>query len=310
MYAEMLKSETVENAVIQKFKLKDRWEKKFNVDARVALESVTQVSVDKKSGLIRLQYTDEDPELTAKIANSFHEELQTLLTNIGVSEAQQRKKYFEIQLGKTKADLSKAEISLREQQAASGLASIDAQTQAALTGVATLRAQIFAMEVELQSKLASVTQEHPDIKRLQADIAIRKSQLAKYELGNANGKSSDVKLSANNLAAVRAYRELKFHETLYGALVQQYHVASADAAKEAPLIQQIDPALTPERKSSPRRAVITIVMFLLSGLLSTAYVVAKSLYQRTTLDPKALDRFTELRNAWKIRRKARAVQSS
>jgi uncharacterized protein involved in exopolysaccharide biosynthesis len=58
---------------------------------------------------------------------------------------------------------------------------------------------------------------------------------------------------------LRTLRQFKFNETLYELLVKQFELAKLDEARDAVVIQVIDRAVTPERKSRPKRAVIVIL---------------------------------------------------
>jgi uncharacterized protein involved in exopolysaccharide biosynthesis len=300
MYVDMIKSESVQNAVVEENGLMDLYKAKRRIDGRSLLNVNTAIVSDRKSGLIRISYTNEDPVLAAKVTNSYVSQFQKLLTRISVTEAQQRKSYYEQQMVKTKDALSKAEIDLKALQGKSGLVSVDVQTQTAISAVASLRAQILTMEVEVQAKRAFATDNNPDLRRLINDLNTRKHQLAKLEAGQSS--SDSVKVESSNLAAVRAFRELKYQEALHGALVQQYHISIADVARDGPLIQQIDIATPPEKKSSPKRAQITIFAFLLSIFLSVGYVLIRNFLRTRSEDEDFLNMVQILRQAWSFKR--------
>jgi uncharacterized protein involved in exopolysaccharide biosynthesis len=106
MYVSMLKSESVEDAVIQKYGLLQEYHKKYYYDARRKLEWYTTIDGSKKDGLIRLEFEDRNPERAAEIANGYIEILRTLSQHLAITEAAQRRVVFEQQLDKTKNDLA------------------------------------------------------------------------------------------------------------------------------------------------------------------------------------------------------------
>jgi uncharacterized protein involved in exopolysaccharide biosynthesis len=78
------------------------------------------------------------------------------------------------------------------------------------------------------------------------------------------------------LEYLRALREMKYHDMLFEVLSKQYEAAKIDEAKEAPVIQVVDPAIPPDRKSGPPRALITILTTVLSAIAGAVLVLAFS----------------------------------
>ena len=60
------------------------------------------------------------------------------------------------------------------------------------------------------------------------------------------------------------YRRMKIQETVYELLNQQYELARIQEAKEIPTVNVIDPANLPEKKSSPARLPIIVLLTVLS----------------------------------------------
>ena len=107
LYVAMLKSRTVADDLIAKYKLREMWEEKNVTDTRKTLADVTRVSAGK-DGLITVEYDDESPERAAQIANDYVAELQKLTQTLAVTEAAQRRLFFEQQLKKVNSDLAVA----------------------------------------------------------------------------------------------------------------------------------------------------------------------------------------------------------
>lgn len=105
----MLKSRSVLDRIIDRFKLMELYDVKYRVDARKALEGVLEVKSDKKSGIITISVEDKDPQRAADMANAFVEELKNLTKGLAVTEASQRRLFYEEQLKDAKESLLKAE---------------------------------------------------------------------------------------------------------------------------------------------------------------------------------------------------------
>ncbi|MCA0212299.1 MAG: hypothetical protein LCH79_03880 [Proteobacteria bacterium] len=300
LYVGLLKTDTVANALINRFKLKDRYEEDTLVNTRRELARNVRIAVDRKSTLISVEADDTDAAFAAQLANAYAEELRTLMGRIAVTEAQQRRAFFEQQMTKAKDELARAELAVRQAQDKGGLVSVDAQTQTLIGAAAQIRGQIVAREVQLQALRPYAGPDNPELRRLLSELSSLQAQLARMEGGNGaqrNGKGD----AQAALANVRLYRELKYQEAIYSAMLQQFQLAKADEARDAPLLQQVDVATAPDRKSKPRRAFIVLgcaAAGLLAGLMLA--FVRRSLRQMRE-DPATTGRWAALASAWRLR---------
>ncbi|MFN5179549.1 Wzz/FepE/Etk N-terminal domain-containing protein, partial [Limnohabitans sp.] len=110
-YVAFMKSNAVKDALIDRFKLMELWKAPTRTDARLALGGVRITS--GKDGLMSVEVDDKDPQFAAELANAHVEELQKLLTRLAVTEAQQRRVFFEQQLFQAKDSLTAAEQALK-----------------------------------------------------------------------------------------------------------------------------------------------------------------------------------------------------
>ncbi|MBX3657257.1 MAG: hypothetical protein KF740_02355 [Ramlibacter sp.] len=302
LYVGLLKTDSVANAVIKRFKLQDRYEQKTLVNTRKELADNVRVSADRKSTLISIEADDKDPDFAAQLANAYAEELRTLMGRIAVTEAQQRRTFFEGQMGKAKDEFIKAELAVKQAQEAGGLFSVDAQTQTMIGAAAQIRAQIVAREVQLQAMRAYAGPENAELRRLLAELASLRTQLTKMEGGPVDGAVKSVD-SRDALGNVRLYRELKYQEAIYTAMLQQFQLAKADEARDAPLVQQIDVAIPPDRKSKPSRTLIVLGAALFGLSLGLALAFVRRVARKAANDPATADQWRALRAAWSVRRR-------
>ncbi|MFZ1938021.1 MAG: GumC family protein [Terracidiphilus sp.] len=262
MYVSMMKSESVEDAVIQKCGLMQEYHNKYYYDARKTLEWRTTIDGSKKDGLIRLSFEDHDPARAAQIANGYIEILRTLSQHLAITEAAQRRVVFEQQLDKTKEDLANAEEALKQTQLSTGFVQIDSQARALITSAATLRAQMVAKEVQIQAMQAYAGEGNPDLQEQERELEGLRTQF--NQLVGSNGSSSDdLFLSKGNvpeaaLEYARKLRDVKYNEAIFEFLAKQLEVAKIDEAKEGGFLQIVNPALVPERRSFPKRILITL----------------------------------------------------
>jgi uncharacterized protein involved in exopolysaccharide biosynthesis len=296
MYVALLQSQTLQNNLIQQFKLQTLYEQKSLSDTRNLLKSNIKITADKKSGIISIEVDDKSPMLAAQLANAHIDQLHKLLDRLAVTEAQQRRMFFEQLIGKTKEALAVAELASKKAQETSGIVSLDAQTASSIKVAAELRAQIAIREVQIRAMSSYATPQNSDIQRIGAELVALHAQLDKLEQGTGRNQSSDK--SADALANLRAFREVKYQQAILETLIKQYELARVEEAKEGPLIQQVDVALPPEKKSRPKRAVIVIMAGISGLMLAVIATFIRRNLRRASLDPVFSESINAMRKAW------------
>lgn len=269
-YVALMQSTTVEDRLVDRFKLMQVYDVKFRSDARKELEKNVRIAVGKKDGLISVEADDESPQRAADLANAHIEELRRMASGLALSEAQQRRVFFESQLQQVRAQLTEAQLAL--QGSGFNASALKAEPKAAAEGYATLRAQATAAEVRLQVLRQQLADGAPEIQQQQAVLSALRSKLAQSELGSSDRSQGPDYISR--------YREYKYQETLFDLYARQFELARADEAREGALIQVIDPAAPPERKSRPKRGLIAIFATLASLLLLGNIVLILELKRR------------------------------
>jgi tyrosine-protein kinase Etk/Wzc len=309
LYVALLKSDSVQRALDQRFDLKAHYDVPTYEALRKTLPSYIRVSSDKKSGVIVVEVDDKDPKFAAELANAHDGEVTKLLGRLAVSEAQLRRVFFEKQLKDTKENLIKAEQALQAVQEKSGVIVLDKQAEALIAAAALVRAQITEREVQLKVLRTSATEQNPAVIQLNSELRALRSELARMESaqGGAAGSAVDMpvgKLPEAAVDYVRARRELKLQETLLESMVRQYEIAKLDEAKEGPALQQVDVAVPPDAKSKPARSLIVIAATLLGLVLSSMWVVLRGYLELVRrADPSASAAWRTLAQAWSFRRR-------
>lgn len=287
-FVAFLNSTAVADALIDRFKLMDRYESDFKVDARKTLEANSKIA-SGKDGLITVDVDDKDPAVAAAMANAYVEEFGHLLNRLAVTEAQQRRAFFEQQLVQTKDKLTRAEQAL--QAGGVNASALKSDPQAAVAAIAQLQAQIAAQEIKLASMRGYLTESAPDFKQAQTELAALRAQFARVEQsGNApSGASADY---------VARYRDFKYFETLFELFAKQFELAKVDEAREGAVIQVVDTAQAPERKSKPQKALIAVLTTLASGFILLLFVFVRQSLRNAAQTPETAEKVTGLHRAW------------
>lgn len=274
-YVALMLSSTVSDRIIDQFKLQSLYDKEFRQDTRKKLKENVRIGVGRKDGLITVEVDDHDPARAAAMANAYVEQLRQMTNNLAVSEAQQRRVFFELQLAQTKERLAKAQTALEESGISQGALKVEPKTAA--ESYARLRAQATAAEVKLQTLRRMLAENTPEVMQQQTTLSALREQVARAEQQNETKGGSEY---------VDKYREFKYQEALFDIFVKQYELAKVDESREGALIQVVDVAKPPELKTGPKRGLIAMGAAVLALLATCSFAVATGL-RRRRLGPAA-----------------------
>lgn len=288
LYVEILKSRTILDRIIDKFKLMDSYRKKYREDARKKLLKAFKAKEEKKSGIIILSVEDRDPKKAAEMANAFVQELKSVVSGLAVTEAAQRRLFFEEQLRETKASLLRAEEEVRAFQQKTGAMQIDAQARAVIEGIAALRARIASQEVQMKVVRSYATAQNPDLQKIEEEVQGLRAELEKLE--TSKGKGHDPLMPTGRMVAVgteylRKLRDRRYYEIMFELLSKQYELARLDEARDAAVIQIVDPAVTPEKKVKPNRPLLVSLFMMMAFLVSLFVAFVLEFVEKSRLDP-------------------------
>lgn len=221
LYVAMLKSRTIMETIAHRFDLQKVYQQEAVTGTLKALEANTTIN-SGKDGIITVEVDDKDPQLAANLANAFIEELNKLMRTYSLTDASQKRTFFEQQLRQVKDRLTDAELVL--------------------------------------DKTPNTSLEYLD-----------------------------------------AVRNLKYQEAVWEILAKQFEMAKLDEAKDFPLIQVLDKAITPEKKSKPKRSMIVILSTLVGFFIAVIWAFLKEALNRSGANPEQAARMQELRRAFRWR---------
>jgi tyrosine-protein kinase Etk/Wzc len=290
-YIAMLKSRTLQDQMIKRFKLQTVYKTKTPGQTRKVLTGATTVKVGK-DGIIAISVDDKNPQRAAQLANGYVDELQLMTQLFAVTEASQRRLFYEKQLQQAKQSLGDAEIAMKQLQEKTGLIQIGAQAEAFVRAGAELKSQIAMKEVELGAMRTFATGNNPDYIRIQQLLGGLRAQLSKIDAGTV----TSAKIPEAGLEYIRKTRDLKYAETIYELLAKQFEMAKIDEAKESSVIQVLDKAVVPEQKSKPKRSMIVLISALATGFIATLWAFITEALQNAKKDTETKTQLNTLKN--------------
>jgi tyrosine-protein kinase Etk/Wzc len=305
-YVSMLRSRAVEDAMVERYGLMQEYRSRYLSDARKNFEAHTTVDGSGKDGLIYISIEEHDPRRAAELANGYVDQFRNLSQHLAITEASQRRLFFQQELEQAKNNLANAEEALEQTQLKTGVIQPEGQERALIESAAALRAQITAREVQIQGMQTYATGENSELVQAQQELAGLRAQLAK--LGGSEGSGGNEFLIPKGLVPqagmeyVRRLRDVKYYETIFEILARQFEVAKLDEAKEGALIQVVDPAIVPDRRSFPKRGLIVIGATVLGFFLGVCIALCQAGLQRLKDDPEGNQKLSILRRAFSANR--------
>jgi uncharacterized protein involved in exopolysaccharide biosynthesis len=283
LFVGIVSSQTVQDALINRFQLMKEYHDTKIEDARKDLSKRTDVSEDRKSGIISIAVTDHDPSRAAAMAQSYVKELDQLVAHVSTSSARRERIFLEERLEEVKKDLDAAEKSFSEFASKNTAIDIPAQGKAMVEAAATLQGQLIAAESEVSGLRQIYTANNVRVRAAEARVEELKRKLD--EIGGA-GTQGDLKNENSLYPSIRKlpllgvtyadlYRQTKVQETVFELLTQQYELAKVQEAKETPTVKVLDLAIVPTKKSFPPRTAITLLGAFLGLMLAMAWTIAR-----------------------------------
>jgi uncharacterized protein involved in exopolysaccharide biosynthesis len=303
MYVSLLTSRTVEDAMIQRFGLMSEYREKKLSGARKELEYRTTVVAGSKDGLIRITVEDRDPKRAAELANGYVEEFRKLSASLAITEAARRRLFFESQLQQAKNDLADAEEAMKKTEQSTGVLQIDSQARSLIESAAVLRGQVVAKRVQIQGMRSFAAEDNPELVLAKQELASLQSQLQQLA-GSEHDSESDIilsrgKVTSSGLDYIRHLRDVKYRETVFELLAKEFEIAKLDEAREGSIVQVVDPAVTPDKRSSPHRLLIVIASTVLAVFLAAFWVLLRQSWDRTFAVRENRRRLQAIKDRWK-----------
>jgi uncharacterized protein involved in exopolysaccharide biosynthesis len=296
LFAGVLQSRAVQDELITKFDLRRIYGLRRWTDTRKLLARSTDISIDRKSGILTIEVTDHDPKLATAMAQEYVAQLNNVVTQLNTSSAHRERVFLEDRLVQVKSDLESAEKDFSQFASKNAAIDIQAQGKAMVESAAMLEGQLIAAQTELQGLRQIYTDQNVRVRTTQARIDELRRQLQKMggaseQTGSSNAPAKEDelypsirKLPLLGVTYADLYRQTRVEESLFETLTQHYEIAKVQEAKEVPSVKVLDPAEIPEKKSFPPRTLIVLLGALIALAIGIAWVIGTDDWQK--IDPQ------------------------
>lgn len=298
VYIAMLKSRTLADKMIQRFGLM-KPDEKYPSQVRQQLAGATNILVGK-DGVITIEVDDLDPKRAADLANAYVDELTNITSALAVTEASQRRLYFERQLVQAKDKLANSEILARQALERGGLVKVDDQGRSIVATINILRGQITMKEVQIGTMRSFANDRNPQLILAQQELESMKRELAKME-GAGGTKSAANGSSSRGGDSLALLRNVRYNEVIFDQIARQYELAKLDEAKDSAVIQVLDKAIAPDRKSKPHRRNTVLLSALAALFAAILLAFVREAITKTSNDPQQAQRLQAFKRylAWR-----------
>ena len=302
LFVGVLHSRTVADDLINKFDLRKTYGVRRYEDARKVLDAHTDVSSDRKSGIITVTVSDHNADRAAAMGREYVEALNRIVITLNTSSAHKERIFLEERLGQVQQGLEEAEKDFSQFASKNTAIDVKEQGRAMIGAAAELEGQLIAAETELEGLRQIYTPENVRVRSLQARIGEYRRQLQKLggkipdsaEAGSSpNGESAepaqDLYPSIRQLPLLGVtwadlYRRTRVQEAVFETLTKQYELAKVEEARETPSVKVLDIADVPEKKSYPPRLLLMIMGTGFVFVLACVWLQAHEWWQQ--MDPQ------------------------
>jgi capsule polysaccharide export protein KpsE/RkpR len=307
LFVGVIQSQTVQDRLIQQFNLMNVYHDGKIEDARKDLEVHTDVSEDRKSGIISIGVTDHDPKRATAMAKTYIDELDRLVAQVSTSAARRERIFLETRLKAVKEELDDSAKNFSDFASKNTAIDIPAQGRAMVEAAARLQGELIAVQSELEGLKQVYTDENVRVRSARARMDELQKKLNEIGSAGTEGgvKSNDMifpsirRLPILGVTYADLYRRTKIEETVFELLTQQYELAKVQEAKEIPSVKVLDAPVLPTKKTFPPRAVIIAAGTLFGLALAMTWIAAKKQWEAVEAsDPRkqfAMEVFTTAR---------------
>ena len=285
LYIGMMKSRAVTERIVERFDLMKKYSFTQASRANAFVVSMGRFTIGK-DGIIAIEVDDPDPMFAADIANAFVDEFLKVSAGLALTDAAKRRLFFERQLEQAKDNLVAAEVEARRGLNTRGFLRVDEQSRSIMDSTSRLRLQIASKEVSIGSMRVFAAERNPELQLALRELDTMKAQLSRLE-GSGDGTRSPKGMAETpeGMSNVGLLRNVRYHEAIFEAIARQFEVAKMDEARESTILQVLDRAIPPDRKSKPSKR--NIVLFTVLGALFIAlfWTFVREAFLRAASEP-------------------------
>lgn len=280
LYIQVLRSRKINEKVINKFNLMEKYNAKY-IEDLLRLMDKKIVEIEVIDGVLFLNVTTDEPELSSKIAKEYSKLLSEELNSFNVESAKGTKIFIEKRLKEIKEELDLASKRLTNFQVQNKMVNLEKQGEVVISEIAELQSNIIKSEAELQGLMKTYTENNLRVQSVRASMKTLKDRLSKLISKNnvyTSVKNGNQEFTVNLLDIpsfavdyVNLSRSVKILEQLYILLTKEYELSKLKETKDTLTLKILDNGVIPTKKSKPPKTLILIVIMFVATFFNIVY---------------------------------------
>lgn len=303
-YMAILKSRTLAMDVINKFKLKDFYEKKTYEETLLSYYSDFDAMITEEN-LISISFEYTDSVKVAEIVNYIVKRLDEMSNKLVLERARKNYEIAEKRYFQNIHDIDSLSLLLEQFQKKYGVIEFYEQTKSIISAITDLEAKTLIKKAELEAIEENFGKDSPQYKAAKIQLDTFNKQVNELKSSHQEDMENPFaslfipldKIPTLGKEYTEIYTNLLLQQKLKEFLVPQYEQAKMQLLKKEPTLQILDVATPPDYKSKPKRAFIVIGALFVAFLLHfSILLIVERLSWLKLYEP---EKFAEINDVWK-----------
>ncbi|RPI75657.1 MAG: hypothetical protein EHM47_02040 [Ignavibacteriales bacterium] len=203
-----------------------------------------------------------EPQLASDITNYIIQLLNTRIVELKISKSSQNRIFLEERLTEVRYNLKKAEDSLLLYQNKSGMLNVEDQVKGILEAYSKLETELITKQIEKSILEELMPKDSPQLQSVEVQVAQFEKKLSEIK---KQGQPNSILLSMENIPNkainyLRLLREVEINNAILEFVMPLYEQARFEEHKDIPVLQVVDYAIPPVKKSYPPRTIFTLLV--------------------------------------------------
>lgn len=217
------------------------------------------------------------PDLAADITNYIVKKLNERVIDLKIKKSKENKQFLEARVNEIKDSLKISEDQLKLFQERTGMLEAESQTKAIMEQLAQFQAQLAEKQTQYSVYKEIYGENSPQTNNAKIIANQFEAKLKNIEAG----KDSSVKLLSldklprNVIEYFRLFRNVQIYTNILEFELPLYEQARFQEKKDIPILQVIDAAIPPAKKSFPPRALLSGLITLVVLLIAFMFILLK-----------------------------------
>jgi uncharacterized protein involved in exopolysaccharide biosynthesis len=292
-YNTIIYSRTAMESLLDQFRLLEV----YNIDSTIidarerAIKQLKKnvITNETKDDAFEIVVRSPESRLSADMVNYIVRNLNETIIGLKVQKSRDNRIFLGQRVEEIYHDLYASEDSLRRFQERSGLYDLKSQVPEIVAMYAKIETEVMSKEIQRSILQRLYDTENPEVKSLNIQIAEYEKKLNKLR---SQESSENILLGMKNLPAtsvefLRRYRTVEINSSLLEFILPLYEQSKIEEKKDYPVLQVIDYAVPPAKKSWPPRSLFALIgaLFSITGYMLYIFIADRI---RRSVNPRVI----------------------